>query len=174
LAPCDYHSGCPAEKLKAVGWLAREYAYPVRQAELSDEHFRKLLQLLTDPWEPASFLGRHDCDLCIPGKGDVRDSSLRNVQPTPRPHFEDDRFTLKRYGLVIHFGVSNLFVPGENCIYLAPSMIVHYIDKHNYEPPAEFWRAVLNCPDMRSDSYKQALLANGPSDPEWIRALSGH
>lgn len=76
--------------------------------------------------------------------------------------------------MVTHFGISNLFLPGKNCIFLAPSMIVHYIDRHKYEPPAEFWQAVLDCPEMRSDAYKQALLANGPSDQEWIRSLSNH
>ena len=73
----------------------------------------------------------------------------------------------------IHFGISNLFVPGRDCIFVAPSMIVHYIDAHRYEPPEEFWRAVLDCPEMRSDAYKKALLANGPSDEKWVRHVTG-
>jgi hypothetical protein len=46
----------------------------------------------------------------------------------------------------VYFGASNLFIPGKGCAYVAPSMIAHYIDKHRYEPPPEFWRAVLDCP----------------------------
>ena len=173
LAFCDYHSGMPSEKFKAVGWLAREYAYPTRQTESSDAHFRQLLQLLTDPWEPSYFLGWHDCDLCVLEKEQALGAVgfLHRLRPARHPRYPDD-FILERYGVEIHFGVSNLYVPGENCIFLAPSMIAHYIDKHNYDPPAEFWQAVLNCPEMGSDSYKQALLAKGPSDPRWIRALT--
>jgi hypothetical protein len=49
-------------------------------------------------------------------------------------------------GYVAHFGASNLFIPGENCVYVASSMILHYIDVHDYEPPEVFWEAVMNAP----------------------------
>jgi hypothetical protein len=44
LAACDYFPGRPAKGLTSVGWLAREHAYPVRQAELPGIHFRQLLR----------------------------------------------------------------------------------------------------------------------------------
>ncbi|MFZ3217848.1 MAG: hypothetical protein WA192_17440 [Candidatus Acidiferrales bacterium] len=40
---------------------------------------------------------------------------------------------------------------------MAPSMILHYIDVHDYEPPEVFWEAVMNCPEMGSEAYRQAL-----------------
>ena len=112
LSPCTYFGHFPtgAEKLKAVG----------RQTDLSESHFRQLLQLLQNPWEPGHFMGCHKCEFCFGIEDDV------------------GRFTLQRYGLVIHFGASNLFVPGKDCIYVAPSMIAHYVEAHAYEPPAEF------------------------------------
>jgi hypothetical protein len=175
LASCGYFSGWGSPNtFKAVGWLSRIHTYPVQRTKLSDTHFHRLLQLVEDPWQPEFYMGGHNCGLCIPGENRTRDFlfSIRNTRLVPRSLVEHDRLTLERYGLVIHFGISNLFLPGKNCIFVAPSMIVHYIDRHNYDPPAEFWQAVLDCPEMRSDGYKQALLANGPSDPKWTRVVS--
>jgi hypothetical protein len=55
----------------------------------------------------------------------------------------------------------NLFVPGKQVTYAAPQGIVHYVAAHNYCPPAEFCRAVENCPEMGSLEYFEALYANG-------------
>ena len=59
-------------------------------------------------------------------------------------------------------GVANLFVPAEGFLYVAPSLIVHYVDAHEYAPPAAFQRAVVACPRMRSMEYLKAILKNGP------------
>ena len=134
-----------AEKLRAVGWLAWGHPFKQRQTDLSESHFRKLLQLLKHPWEPLEAAGDHECEFCVEAKDFF------------------GRSYVKRYGLVIYFGSSNLFVPGDNCIYVAPSMIAHYIEAHAYEPPPEFWEAVLSCPEMRSEPYKKALMRNGPT-----------
>lgn len=58
-------------------------------------------------------------------------------------------------------GVNNLFIPGDGIIYVCPEMITHYMNAHGYAPPAEFGRAVLACPPMRSMDYMKLLLANG-------------
>src|SRR5262245_45389222 len=34
--------------------------------------------------------------------------------------------------------VRNLWVPGEGVIYVAPEMVLHYIEAHRYRPPDEF------------------------------------
>jgi hypothetical protein len=85
------------------------------------------------------------------------------------PHLRANyrRHTIERDGLVVHFGASNLYVPGNGCVYVAPSMIAHYVDVHSYEPPTAFWEAVMNCPEMGSDTYRQSLIANGPSSEGW-------
>jgi len=153
LSPCNYFSFGRSERLRAVGWLAWGHPYRERQAELPQDNFRQLLRLLVNPWEPLHFMGQHECDFCFGNEEAAR------------------RFTLERYGFVIHFGASNLFVPGRGCIYVAPSMIAHYMDAHDYEPPAEFWEAVLSCPEMDSATYRRALIVNGPSDPKWTRGL---
>jgi hypothetical protein len=63
--------------------------------------------------------------------------------------FEPPRFT------------SNVFVPFENRIFVAPVAITHYIAAHWYQPPEIFINAVLACPEMNSMQYKKAILANG-------------
>jgi hypothetical protein len=89
------------------------------------------------------------------------------------PHLEAyyRRHKIERDGLVVHFGAHNLYIPDEGCVYVAPSMIAHYVDVHNYEPPAAFWAAVMNCPEMDSETYRQALIVNGPSNEQWVRAV---
>ena len=58
-------------------------------------------------------------------------------------------------------GTQNLFVPYDGNIYVAPSLIVHYIACHYYKPPDVFIEAVMACPPIKSIAYKKALLANG-------------
>ena len=126
------------EHFLAVGYLARGQAFTT--GDVSVEFFTRLCQLLQNPWNPAYPAGLHLCEFC--------------------------RFT---YGALARFGdytvssVSNceLFVPGDGVIYVAPISIAHYIDAHEYSPPAEFCEAVLRCPPMRSMAYFKALLDNG-------------
>jgi hypothetical protein len=80
-------------------------------------------------------------------------------------------------------GRNSLFIPGDGIIYVTPELITHYMNAHRYAPPAEFCRAVLACPPMRSMDYLKSLLANGgrplvkwaggqhsdePIHPEWV------
>ena len=60
-------------------------------------------------------------------------------------------------------GTMSLFVPGEQRVYVAPELIVHYLNAHRYQPPEEFCTAVLRCPRVGTPEYRQALLtAGGP------------
>jgi hypothetical protein len=59
---------------------------------------------------------------------------------------------------------SNVFIPFDGHIYVAPVGILHYIAGHWYKPPEVFIKAVMNCPPMNSMEYKKALLANGGRD----------
>lgn len=56
---------------------------------------------------------------------------------------------------------SNVFIPHNGYIYVAPVATLHYIAAHWYRPPEVFVRAVMECPTMNSMEYKKALLANG-------------
>ena len=53
--------------------------------------------------------------------------------------------------------IKNLFIPGENVIYVSPEGILHYVKVHSYKPPEEYLFAVENCPEMNSLEYFESL-----------------
>ncbi len=56
---------------------------------------------------------------------------------------------------------SNLYIPHEGKIYIAPTAVEHYVATHRYLPPTIFIAAVLACPKMNSIQYKKGILSNG-------------
>jgi len=52
---------------------------------------------------------------------------------------------------------NNLWTPGDGVVYVAPAMILHYIEAHQYKPPDEFIAAVLKCPDQGSPAYLKQM-----------------
>jgi hypothetical protein len=137
-AACTYFSREYNGQLVAIGWLDREQPYP--KGTVDDRFVGKLVELLVKPWAPMYLLGYADCPFC-----EVPSYSLTHKQTT------------------IAVGALNLFVPGQDFLYVAPSLIAHYIVDHNYAPPAEFCEAVLRCPPMGSKEYFQAIVKNGPA-----------
>jgi hypothetical protein len=63
--------------------------------------------------------------------------------------------------LEISMGASNLFVPADNFVFAAPSLILHYIHVHGYDPPLPFWDAVMASSRLSFEAYKEALIRNG-------------
>jgi hypothetical protein len=120
--------------LKAVGWLDRSHAYA--RGEVTEAFFEALIRLLVDPWQPAETAGRHACTLCKFGGGPSR---------------------ISFNGIAVTLGASNVFVPGDTCVYVSPSLIAHYVDAHEYCPPIDFVSAVLECLPMRSVGYLKKL-----------------
>jgi len=51
----------------------------------------------------------------------------------------------------------NILVPAPDVLYVAPAMVIHYIDDHAYRPPPEFVAAVLACPAPLTDEYFAGL-----------------
>jgi len=188
LSPCRYfsHFDPLAERLKAVGWLASGHSY--RRGVVPSEDFHQLLKLLEEPWQPWFLMGYHECEFCprrplevtpeerAKGERITRwrtPSGVEIVQiRTPETEAFDQRHRLERDGLAVRFGAANLFLPADGFIYVAPSMIAHYIDAHGYDPPSCFWEAVRNCPEMRTPDFRQAMSANGPSSKSWQRAVN--
>jgi hypothetical protein len=138
LSPCDCRSLNLHGKLLAVGWLDTDFPYP--QGEVGEQFVAKLVELLTDPWQPAVAMGRHQCPFC---------------------RFSGGPITFQFRNTSVSMGVNNLFVPASEVVYVAPSLILHYIDSHGYMPPEQFRRAVMECPPMRSMPYLKALLTSG-------------
>jgi hypothetical protein len=51
-------------------------------------------------------------------------------------------------------GICNFGVPSGPILFVAPEMLVHYIEQHGYSPPAEFVEAVLHSPLPDSEEYE--------------------
>ena len=54
-------------------------------------------------------------------------------------------------------GTRNFAVPAGDLLYVAPELIVHYIDKHDYLPPKEFVAATLDSPLPGTKKYEQLI-----------------
>lgn len=127
----------------AVGWLEPEHEFA--RGDVSPEFFEALCRLLVDPWSFVATAGVHPCGFCrFSGGGSA---------------------AFKHYRIE-GFGHGMLFVPSGSTLYVSPTSIAHYIDAHGYFPPAEYQRAVMQCPDMRSMAYMRALLATPAR--EWV------
>jgi hypothetical protein len=51
----------------------------------------------------------------------------------------------------------NVIIPTETFVYIAPEMISHYIEAHNYKPPDEFIKTVIDCPKQESPEYMKLI-----------------
>ncbi|MCZ7644685.1 MAG: hypothetical protein M5U26_05265 [Planctomycetota bacterium] len=60
-------------------------------------------------------------------------------------------------------GYLNLFVPDQGDILVAPELIMHYIEFHNYLPPHRFMTALRNLPGSNGIEYESKLIANNGS-----------
>ena len=139
LSACDYF-GTAKPSLVAIGWLDREHAYAV--GEISKGTFDLLFRLLRTPWQSRVFVGRHRCNFCLFSGGPV---------------------SFQLGDMDVDMGVSNAFIPTNELVYVAPSLILHYIDSHQYCPPDEFLAAVEACPPMGSREYVSKLVGHGIS-----------
>lgn len=135
LSPCDCFPSDAGGKLLAVGWL--DAKYPYSKGDVDEQFVARLVDLLVDPWQPAVAMGRHKCQFC---------------------RFSGGPSAFESRNTTVSMGVSNVFVPASGFIYVAPSLILHYMDSHGYAPPAQFQRAVMDCPPMKSTPYLKAIL----------------
>ncbi|MEO0601543.1 MAG: hypothetical protein AAF211_08910 [Myxococcota bacterium] len=136
--PIDYFRLQSEEHLVAMGWLEPDHDFV--RGSVTPVDLASICGLLVDPWWPDFvFCGSHDCGFCAApdGPSHVTCSGVR-----------------------VGIGWTNLFVPSidEHCVYVAPSMIVHYIDAHGYQPSSGFLEAVRRCPPMGSEAHLAALV----------------
>jgi hypothetical protein len=132
--------------IRAVGWLSGRHPYP--QGSAPAEFVERLTQFAERSAESTAafhwpkFFGSHTCELC------------------PRPagrHAEDHRPE----------GHLNFGVPAGDILFVAPALIVHYVEAHRYAPPPEFIAAVLAAPLPGTAQYATAIAritqAKGPT-----------
>ncbi|SHG42224.1 hypothetical protein [Massilia sp. CF038] len=130
----DYHNGPLSAQywqcpLLAIGWL--EAGRPVSKGSCAIHVVEKLVELrhqFAEAFPNYSFRGLHACTLCVDDEVGLQGSHI------------------------------NLFIPGEDAVYLATGRVDHYIEVHGYAPPPQVIAAILNCPDPRSAQYAVAML----------------
>ena len=137
--------------MKSVGYLWTGHSYP--KGEVSGLCLERLVAFVENPL--ACACGYHKCNL-----GWCNLTAGLRSQPV---------FRYRRR--IIGLGSSDILVPSEKAVYSAPSLILHYIGHHKYQPPECFCAAVLNCPDPGSAEYIAALKGFAPDIP-FIRMLT--
>jgi hypothetical protein len=128
---------------KPVGYLWFGHSFP--RGKVSHSLFERLVVLVEKPLMYAC--GYHKCNLHLCGLTE----SIRS-----QPAF--------RYrGRALGLGSSEIWVPGDKVVYRAPSLILHYIRHHKYQPPECFCVAALNCPEPGSAEYFAAIKESDPN-----------
>jgi hypothetical protein len=120
LGTYDYYSTRPFPGVRTIGWLDDEHPFP--KGDASADIIDKL-RLVVMGNERVNVVvnpirGVHPCNLC--GADRFPNSDLR-------------------------MGSTEIWIPYDlGKFYAAPSMIFHYIEDHQYEPPRQFLEAVAN------------------------------
>jgi hypothetical protein len=130
-------------RLKYVGYLSGEHSFITGIP--FESFFDRLVGLEEHPFWFSC--GDHNCDIggCRPTK--------KSQVPQPTLHYR---------GRTLFLGDTDIYVPGEEVVYIAPSLILHYIQHHQYQPPSCFVEAVLNCPEPLSEAYCTAITRIAP------------
>lgn len=127
LTPYDYFPDQEGD-VRNVGWLGKESRFPTGEAEPG---LVAALVTLAAFHHANGTRGFHRCELC--GPRTTRD----DYEPTTVP------FEFAARGEVM-LGSAEIHVPGRGgVIYAAPNLVVHYVETHGYEPPADFVRSAL-------------------------------
>jgi hypothetical protein len=122
LTPYVYVGGDPDPAVLNVGWLSSSHLFskgtPVRDFVAA---LRKLIS------EPVNlYRGRHYCEFCPPPQFSRSATLMVSTVARDCP-----------------WGNGEIWVNGDNdLVYVAPTLILHYVEEHDYEPPDVFVRAV--------------------------------
>lgn len=147
LAPCNYFKHQGDKRLLAIGWLEPDHRFATGQVEPSWLH--GLVELLDHPWQPNGFFrGSHGCGFC---------------------RADDAPVNFDFEGRTVRLGFANLFVAGSQCVYVAPSLIAHYVVAHHYCPSVEFQYAIATSAPMCSADYFHTIASVAPP---WLKALA--
>jgi hypothetical protein len=119
--------------IRAVGWLELPHSFP--RGSVDPMFGQRLTTLIEHPISGFFSMGMYWCSLC-------------KTEGTFGPDFRSSQCIL--------------LIPAADCVYETPIWIGHYIFGHSYQPPAEFCRAVLSCPEPGSGAFQSALVAHIP------------
>ena len=119
----EYGREVPRPNVLNVGWLS--ITQPFQRGEVSINFIRALRRLVYSPVN--LYLGFHVCEFCPPPPKGLSPDGFWMSKPVPGTT-----------------GNGEIRVPGQNgVVYVAPVLVVHYVEAHGYVPPVEFVDAVV-------------------------------
>lgn len=125
LSPYQYSeletSSASGRTLLNVGWLGSDSPFP--KGTIDPTAVAILLRLAVNPENVMR--GLHYCEFCD------AESPLRIKVPGVG---------------VTALGTGEIHVPANGKLYIAPTLVIHYIEAHGYRPPDEFIEALENMP----------------------------
>jgi hypothetical protein len=122
LSAYSYYLNSPLRNVFNVGWLDASHAFPTGTVPSST--LTRLRALISDAHATVDvhvnrIRGIHPCNLC------GRDILFADNQGRAR-----------------YLGMSEVWLPGDQVWYAAPSLALHYIEEHRYVPPCEYVAAI--------------------------------
>jgi hypothetical protein len=121
-----------------IGWLDRNHLYPT--GDIPDKFLDCLFDLC---WHPVNLTrGFHVCELCAIAPHRIIKKKKNGVEY----EFKDPiPISVQRNGKQVNLGNGEIRVLGKGGIlYVAPTLIYHYVAEHKYRPPDAFIDAVIN------------------------------
>ena len=125
-----------------IGWL--DAAYPYTHGEIVPQDKELLLDMMFEfcRYPVCRYRGVHVCQYCT-----HQDSKF-------------DLITVQKNHATVSLGNGSIMVQGRNnLVYVAPTLVYHYVAEHNYMPPDEFIHAVFTTHSFQffHDIYTQHL-----------------
>lgn len=102
-----------------IGWLSHQFSY--NKGEVCVDVKNKILEIIYLKQCNVT-RGLHRCDFC-----------------------KSENFVTNHNNIKILLGHAEIWIPSisGNFIYASPTLIYHYIDQHNYLPPANYIESIL-------------------------------
>lgn len=109
-----------------IGWLSHEFSFD--KGKINADIKNKILEIIYLKQCNVT-RGLHRCDFC-----------------------KSENFVTNNNNIKILLGHAEIWIPSinGNFIYASPTLIYHYIDQHNYLPPADYIESLLSF-DLNSD-----------------------
>jgi hypothetical protein len=133
LTPYSY-SQAPRQDVLNVGWLSCDH--PFATGEVSEHFVAALAELVKNPVN--LFRGIHLCEFCPPPPKKLSPMGLPLLDPGP--------------GTI---GNGEVRVKGDGITFVAPTLVLHYVEAHGYLPPKGFIEAVTQPARRPNTSFER-------------------